>query len=184
MILHLIRHGQSTWNVSHIVQGQRLEPPLTDLGRVQAAAAAATLRETRLTAVLSSDQVRARETAEIVAALHALPVRQTPLLREQALGDLEGKHYDDLEPQSVPDGVHISEVRWGEGESLADVAERMRQFVGWLISQYRADAEIAVVSHGDSLRVLDTVLAGGGHRDVDFEAWPTWPNGHVERRTC
>lgn len=47
MILHLVRHGQSTWNVEHRVQGQTMHPPLTELGREQADLARETLRSVR-----------------------------------------------------------------------------------------------------------------------------------------
>jgi len=180
VILHLVRHGQSTWNVEHRVQGQTMHPPLTELGREQADLARETLRSVPLMAVLTSDQTRAAQTADIVAQPHRLVPLPTPLLREQALGDLEGRHYDELEPQAIPEGTHISEVRWGHGESLADVAVRMRDLVTLLSAVYPPEAQLALVSHGDALRVLAAVLRGGSHRDVDFEAYPTWPNGHVE----
>lgn len=182
MILYLVRHGQSTWNVEHIVQGQTPHPPLTALGIAQAAAARDELCRVQLDEVLASDQVRAQQTASIIAAPHGLTVVTTPLLREQALGELEGKRYEDLAPEEVPEGTHISEVRWGHGESLADVACRMRDLLDWLRATFEPQARLALVSHGDTLRVLNTVLAGGSHRDVDFETAPTWPNGHVESR--
>ena len=39
--LHLVRHGQSTWNELRLVQGQQNAPELTELGRGQATEAAA-----------------------------------------------------------------------------------------------------------------------------------------------
>lgn len=182
MILYLVRHGQSTWNLQRRVQGQAIEPPLTELGRAQAAEAARRLAHVRLDAVLSSDQVRARQSAEPIAAAHGLPVTVTALLREQDLGELEGKRYEELTAQPVPDGAHISEVRWGHGESLADVAVRMRELVDWLRASYPEQSSLALVGHGDSLRVLDAVLAGRSHRDVDFEAGSTWGNGTLVER--
>ncbi|WP_269452268.1 hypothetical protein [Tessaracoccus coleopterorum] len=41
---------------------------------------------------------------------------------------------------------------------------------------------MALVSHADTLRVLVTLLDGGTHRDVDWEAWASWDNGRVVTR--
>ena len=66
-----------------------------------------------------------------------------------------------------------------------DGGETARQFITRFTNAIAAmeqagDEHVALVSHGDALRVLAAVLRGGSHRDVDFEAYPTWPNGHVE----
>ena len=127
MILHLIRHGQSTWNAEGRLQGQTMDVPLTDLGWRQAADAATNPGLHRLAAVWSSDQLRARQTAELIAAPHELDVTLTRLLREQALGRLEGTLIRDLREERVPEGMHISEVCRGGGESVQQVHQRMRR---------------------------------------------------------
>lgn len=151
-----------------------MDIPLTDLGRQQAADAAARLSATAATLVLSSDQLRAVETASILADALALPLRTSPVLREQSVGELEGRRYDELTPEPVPDGFDISEVRWGGGESVADVHARLRGFIAELA--LLPDEEIIVVSHGDTLRILLAVLAGRGHREVE---WIEFGNGEV-----
>ncbi|MHA6523912.1 histidine phosphatase family protein [Tessaracoccus sp. G1721] len=179
MILHLVRHGQSTWNLERRLQGQRMDVPLTELGRAQAEGAARALAAAALTAVVTSDQLRAVQTAEAIAALVDAPVLPTPLLREQALGSLEGLTYDDLTEEPVPDGLHISEVRWGGGESVEDVHARLTTFLGHLRDTHAPDAQLAVVSHGDTLRILLAVLEGRSHRDVE---WVEFGNGKVVTR--
>ncbi|MEO7586466.1 MAG: nicotinate-nucleotide--dimethylbenzimidazole phosphoribosyltransferase, partial [Arachnia sp.] len=82
--------------------------------------------------------------------------------------------------QPVPDGQDISEVRWGGGESIADVHQRMRTLVAELRTEFDADDEVALVSHGDALRVLLAVLEGRGHRDVD---WSSFGTGAVHTTT-
>lgn len=175
--LHLVRHGQSTWNLARRLQGQRTDVPLTDLGREQAAAAAERLRAANPQVVISSDQLRAVQTGRIIAERLDLPVVLDPALREQALGRLEGLSYDDLVPEPVPEGQHISEVRWGGGESVADVHARLTTFVAQLAEQ--PFDEVVIVSHGDSLRILMAVLDGRSHRDVD---WLEFGNGEVVTR--
>lgn len=180
MILHLLRHGQSTWNLEKRLQGQTLHVPLTELGISQAEQARDRLTAHRLTAVWSSDQVRALQTAQIVASPHGLPVTQTPRLREQGLGELEGRYYSELRPEHTPEGMHISEVRWGGGESVADVAQRLHPLLDELGGRYGQADEVLLVSHGDTLSVLLAILDGRSHRDIE---WPSWGNGHIESRT-
>ena len=180
MILHLVRHGQSTWNLERRLQGQRMDVPLTSLGRAQADGAALALADVPLAAVVTSDQLRALQTAEAIAAPRGVPTHRTPLLREQALGALEGLTYDELTAEPVPDGQHISEIRWGGGESVRDVHARLTTFVALLRDTHAPGAELALVSHGDTLRILLAVLEGRGHREVE---WVEFANGQILTRT-
>jgi 2,3-bisphosphoglycerate-dependent phosphoglycerate mutase len=74
----LVRHGQPLPEESRRPE-EALDPPLSALGRRQAAAAASALAG--LAAVYSSDLARARETARLLGA----PVRTLPDLREIAV---------------------------------------------------------------------------------------------------
>ena len=82
-----VRHGQSTWNAMDRMQGHELSPPLTDLGREQAALAAEALVDRGVVRVLSSPAVRARQTADIIAARLGLEVVEEPLLLEKGLDE-------------------------------------------------------------------------------------------------
>jgi len=150
-----------------------MDVPLTDEGFAQAVAVAAALAGRPVAAIWSSDQVRAVQTAEALAQACGIPVRTTEALREQGLGRLEGLSYDDLTEEPVPDGLHLSEVRWGGGESVRDVYERLVRFVEDLPA---SDGEVVLVSHGDTLRTLLAVLAGRDHRSVE---WLEFGNGEV-----
>jgi broad specificity phosphatase PhoE len=84
-----LRHGQSAHNA------HRGEPPLadadgdrlTDLGRRQAEQAGVALRESGITHLLSSHMVRARETAEAVAAATGLEAEVLDYAGELLLGE-------------------------------------------------------------------------------------------------
>ena len=82
-----VRHGQSTWNVIDRMQGHELSPPLTELGREQAAQTAALLADRGVVRVLSSPAVRARQTADIIAERLGLEVVEEPLLLEKGLDE-------------------------------------------------------------------------------------------------
>jgi probable phosphoglycerate mutase len=84
----LVRHGQSEWNALGRWQGQA-DPPLSDLGRLQARAAVHALGA--VGAVFASDLVRAAETATIIATeLGVGPVVIDADLRERDAGEWSG----------------------------------------------------------------------------------------------
>ncbi|WP_297739597.1 histidine phosphatase family protein [uncultured Tessaracoccus sp.] len=176
MELYLIRHGESTWNVEGRLQGQAMHVPLTALGELQAAQAAEELAGEGIVALWSSDQLRAEQTARIIGERLGISPRCTALLREQGLGELEGRLASELQPEPTPPGKHISEVAWGGGESICDVHRRLQGLCAVLREEHGPDERVALVSHGDTLRVLLAVLQGRGHRDVD---WVPIANGSV-----
>lgn len=190
----LVRHGQSTWNAEGRLQGQTMDIPLTAAGLDQAERAAH--RVSTLVAagtpVLSSDQRRALQTARAVAERLGSTVRPEPRLREQDLGRMEGHLPGELTPEPTPEGLDVADVRWGGGESLADVAARSLALLSDLARPHdgvvpmSADPEVAsphrpepgssrppaavvLVGHGDSLRVMEALLAGRSHRECDFD---------------
>lgn len=175
VVLHLVRHGESTWNAEGRLQGQIADVPLTRRGRGQARRAAVHLAGRGVDAVFTSDLLRAVQSAhEVGVATGQVPVPE-PALREQALGDLQGRLTRELVAQPPPAGVHVSEVRWGGGESIADVHARLVAY----FARLRVDPpgrRVALVSHGDTIRVALAVLRGASARDVD---WVEVPNGSV-----
>ena len=82
----LLRHGQSEFNL-HFTATRRdpgiADPPLTELGRQQAEAAATALAGERISRILCSPYTRALQTAEPLAHRLGLPVQVTPVVRER-----------------------------------------------------------------------------------------------------
>ena len=97
MLLALIRHGQTDWNLDGRMQG-RTDIPLNEIGREQALAATSALAGERWDAVVSSPLGRARETAEIIAATLGVPLGTSyDELVEQDFGAAEGTLVADLD---------------------------------------------------------------------------------------
>lgn len=81
--LWVLRHGESTWNAAGRMQRQIAHPPLTQLGFAQAHAAGEALRDNRLDRIVTSDAVRALQTAEVLAAMLDVPISVDERLRER-----------------------------------------------------------------------------------------------------
>lgn len=164
----LVRHGESIGNLGGRVLGHEMSPRLTADGRAQARAAAARLADWGAQELWSSDMVRARQTADAIAAVIRRPVMMSAALREQDHGRLDGLGRGELSAEPTPAGLDISEVRWGGGESVADVYGRLRSFCALLSA--RPARRVVLVSHGDALCALISMLSGHGHRAVDWDA--------------
>lgn len=170
----LVRHGQSTANRAGHVLGRQLSPDLTALGRAQARAAAGRLRDFNADSLWSSDMVRALRTAQFIALATGRPVSSTVLLREQDHGAMDGMDAVELAAEPTPPGRDITEIRWGGGESIADVYARVRHFM--MVLAARRLRRVIVVGHSDMLCVASSMLAGRGHRQI---VWDRFSHGEV-----
>ncbi len=93
--IYIVRHGQTEWNVQGLLQGHD-DSPLTKEGEEQAHLIAKELNKIHFDEAFSSDLLRAKRTAEIIAAEHKLTVKTTKLLRERCFGKYEGKPYKEF----------------------------------------------------------------------------------------
>src|SRR4051812_29502867 len=94
----LVRHGQSTWNAEGRLQGQA-DPPLSALGRREAAALAPALRAFPPGRVIASDLQRATQTAE---ALGHPGAARDAVWREIHVGEWAGRPLAELPPGQEP----------------------------------------------------------------------------------
>lgn len=192
-LVHLVRHGQSTWNRDGRVQGAYRgldEPVLTGEGRAQAARAGLAVQaalgppagEHNLF-LWCSDLTRALQSAEVISVAMrpsgwVASLRNEPGLREQHLGDLEGQPARALRSLDVPPGTHISEVRWGGGESMQDVHERVGDWFAPALMD--APRHLVVVSHEHTIRAALAWLRQRSWRDIDWDE----PIAHGSVTTC
>ena len=89
MRLLLIRHGQTTSNVLHLLDTATPGAALTDLGLQQADALVGALREESIDVLMASTLLRAQQTAAPLALARALTVGVRDGIREIGAGELE-----------------------------------------------------------------------------------------------
>ncbi|GLZ50226.1 hypothetical protein Acsp06_64110 [Actinomycetospora sp. NBRC 106375] len=161
--VHLVRHGESTWNAGGLVQGRTAHVPLSRRGLAQALELARTFARLPIRAVWTSDQLRCLQTAELIAARHHLPTRCSGLLREQRHGVWEGTpvlEHPELvtvaDPDWAPEGGETA--RAVHGRAVAFVEELRRAAVTWPDDP----PEVVVVSHGETIRALWAAALGHG----------------------
>ncbi|HXQ20459.1 MAG TPA: histidine phosphatase family protein [Candidatus Acidoferrales bacterium] len=157
--LILVRHGESEGNRDRTFT-QSPEVPLTPNGREQVRATAERIAASYAPArIVASPYTRARQTAEIIGALLALPVELEAAFREQSFGVFAGQPYDTV----LRDAAYHDGPRWQwrppGGESLMDVSARVVPAFERLAGA-AAGQDVVVVSHGGVMLALCAHVTG------------------------
>jgi probable phosphoglycerate mutase len=167
--LILWRHGRTGWNAGGRFQGQ-LDSPLDEEGRDQAARTAPHLAaglDPGGTVVVSSDLIRAADTAAVLTGLLGLPLRLDARLREHGLGAWEGLTRDEVQarhPEQYADWLAGRPVRGRGGEQPADVTRRA---LAALVDLPAVEVAVVVTHGGTSGRLLEALLGlGADHRRI------------------
>ncbi len=146
-MIALVRHGQSTTNAEGLLVG-RGDPHLTELGQRQARALAPWLED--VAEVWASPLARARETAALAMPGRLVVVKDSFI--ELDYGALEGQSSAALSGDRGQAMASAHDSRFGGGESLAAVDERVRAELGTLFADessllHSQSEHLAIVSH-------------------------------------
>ena len=166
---YIIRHGETDWNVERKIQGHT-DIPLNANGELQAQSLAKELQKISFDLVFSSDLLRAKRTAEIIALERKVEVQTTRLLRERNFGNMEGepsrlfRDYDEL----LKELSH--EQRFTH--KLADNIENDEALISRILTFVRETAvthpnkTILMVTHGGVIRTLLIHLGAYKYNDT------------------
>ena len=148
MTILLVRHGETDGNAARVLQ--RPEVPLNARGVRQADRLAQRLLAHGFVHILCSDLLRARMTAEPLAARSGIAVEETPLLQERNFGDVRGTPYaalaeDPFGPDfAPPNGEDWPAFHARVADAFAFIVDRRRGVNGTLV----------VMTHGLVCRAL------------------------------
>jgi broad specificity phosphatase PhoE len=152
MILYLVRHGESVFNLERRIQGQ-LNVELSSLGHRQSLALAEALKSQPIEALYCSPLRRAMETAQPIAHQLCLEIKTDDRLKEINAGIFQGLHWDEIER------LHpVEAVRWRTqepdfvipgGESRRALMERARACFDSI--RETGLRQVLIVAHGGTL---------------------------------
>lgn len=164
-VIALVRHGATDNNLAHppLIQGRRLDPPLSAAGQREALRLAAWMAEDLIAGVYASPLLRARQTAEAVARPRGLRVAVVEPLTEADVGRWEGRTWQDVqasEPEAF-ERFQADPARWpyAGGESLVDVAARAVPALQRIAAAHVGQA-VVVVAHNVVNRALLAAALG------------------------
>jgi isoleucyl-tRNA synthetase len=160
----LIRHGEAGHNVANVINSDPKDKdkyPLTVKGENEVKKSVLNLKKKlpKIDLIISSDFIRARETARIVADVFDVKkVNTDPNLREIYTGEFDGakvsryhEYYSSIEEKFMKQPP--------KGESLRDVSQRLYEFIQGCEKKYNGKI-IALVGHEYPLWMAETILAG------------------------
>ena len=155
MVLYLVRHGQTNWNVAGKLQGQS-DIPLNDHGIMTARLTGEQLAHIPFTKALSSPLQRAYTTCELIIGDRPLEIEKDPDLMEISFGDYEGlcihgEHKNVPEQQFHEHFFHHPDqyITPPNGESLFALRKRARHFIDKLaVNEQLKNDTIVATAHG------------------------------------
>ena len=143
---YLLRHGQTDSNLSGIIQGQSIDVPLNEEG-IEQSQKIAELLKGNVSRIISSDLLRAYQTARIIGDILEVEIETDKRLREMNYGSWEGNFLDEL--MKTPEGrvwiENPSKWRIENSESVLDVQNRIIQAIKEYVQRYD---NLLFVSHG------------------------------------
>lgn len=157
----VVRHGETAWNADRRLQGHQ-DIPLNALGLAQADAAGRYLQQrhqqTPFAAIVSSDLIRARQTADAVGQALGMPVVANAALRERHYGQFEGQTPTEAEagdPSAYAALVARDDLEAAPGaaEPLQGMQAPIEAFLADLAREY-PDQAVVIVTHGGVLDIL------------------------------
>lgn len=179
----LIRHGQSQGNAEGRFGGHTATP-LSSRGRRQAEVAARTLAAEKITAIYSSDLLRATQTAEPLARLTGLEIKRTTAFRERSVGVMEGLTFEESAEQHPEQYAALirrdfEHVILG-GESYRQMLDRASEKLDHAIEQHRG-GRICVFSHTGTICILTLHLMGALDAPELKPVWVSTANCGITR---
>ena len=170
--LILLRHGQSTWNLENKFTGNA-DVDLTTLGEQEARLAGILLENYIIDIAFTSVLKRAKHTLAIILNEMGknIPVVQSAALNERNYGDLQGLNKKETADKYGADKVLLWRRSYDtappNGESLKNTYNRVVPYYKTAIEpQLKADKNVLVVAHGNSLRALMIYLDGISAKEI------------------
>ena len=167
-----VTHATSDDNEGGLASGH-FDPPLSELGRLQAADMGDRYRDHDPAAVFCSDLQRSYRTAEIAFTGRDLSIIRDPRLRECDYGRLTRHPSREVEEVRAE---HVNEPFPG-GESYVEAAERVRQFLSTRLPAYEGK-QVMIVGHRATRYALDHLINGMPLGEAVTAHW-TWQPGWV-----
>lgn len=172
MKIYLVRHGQTYLNKYDRMQGWA-DTPLTEKGRESAEKCGAFLSTKNINHVISSDLGRTIETSNIIKKYlsDSLELMMMAEFRETFFGSFEGEKnqnvwpaiakangyetmndfYHNLEISEIMDAFHKADPS-KDAEDYSTFISRINKGLEKLINTFEPDANILLVTHGNTIR--------------------------------
>ena len=171
-IIHLIRHGETNFNVEERIKGQNenIQTHFTERGLSQINDIGNQLRKFGTERIYTSDFERAVQTALIANRGLNLPISFHRELRGLNMGRFQNEGMlisDFLKIPEVQSAFRGHDIVIPEGESINQLVARIVDFIikSCDTTLYK---NLAVVAHGAAISNVNSAISGNPYQDVDY----------------
>jgi isoleucyl-tRNA synthetase len=197
---YILRHGAT----AHQTKKKRMiydwpglsSYPLTQKGKKEISRLAKKLKNKRIDLIYSSDSLRTRQTAEIIAKELNLEINFDKRLRDINLGIYQDKKKEEFR-RDFPVSLERFYKKIPKGENWQEVKKRVMSFMKEIDKKCKGK-RILIVSHGDPLWLLEGAMKGftnqeflkqnlkktyikvGELRKIKFKIFPYDKNGDLD----
>ena len=181
--IFLIRHGQSAGNAEGRFGGHS-PTPLSELGQQQAENAAKAVAKERITAIYSSDLLRAVQTAQPLADKLGLEINKSEAFRERHVGVLQGLTFSEAKANFPKDYYALINRNLQhiitEGESYQQLLYRTTRAFDDILDYHRG-GKVAIFSHTGTICFLTLYIIGAINSRTKTAPWLVTSNCGINR---
>lgn len=161
-MIYFVRHGESIDNKNGIIPGDKSF--LSARGKRNAIFAAKKLQKVSINLIISSNQARALQTADILAKKLKLKIIKDSCLRERKFpSEITGKREDEVFVKRVLNMMYSrsQNKRWhySDEENFTEFKNRVRRFLRRKLCHLNKD--IIIVSHAGFIRMIMCLIKYG-----------------------
>ena len=162
MKIHIVRHGQTEWNIENRMQGSK-NSDLTEQGRIDALKLGSSLQDINIDYIYTSPLTRAYDTALLIKGDRDIPLQVHENLIEMSFGIWEGM-LNDYVVETYKDEHYKF---WNEphlfipqgGESFEGLIKRVRLTLDDIIKQNKGE-DILIVTHTIVIKAIYSIVKG------------------------
>lgn len=154
MDIYLIRHGECYNSPIEYYDHEKktINPPLTEKGISQAERLGMRCKNIAFDKIITSDLIRAMQTAEKITDIAPCEVSTCSDFREIDMGDVHTKTWDAFPDLYTQWALHNEDIPYPNGENGEDVWNRCKKHLGDLAASQ--SERVAIVCHGGTIRSI------------------------------
>ncbi len=162
----ILRHGQAFSNKERFVSSwpEKRPNPLTKKGKQQIQKIIPKLKKENLDLIFSSDLLRTKLTAQMVAEHLGLEINFDKRLREYDTGVFNDKTIEEWNSYFKNQAEKFIK-RPEDGENRRDIRKRLTNFMVSIDKEYN-HKNILIISHEDPLIILQAIIKGVSEKEL------------------
>jgi len=162
----ILRHGEARSNKENFISSwpEKTKNSLTENGKRQIRKVAPELKRKKINLIFSSDLLRTKQSAQIVAKILDLDINYDKRLRECDTGIFNGKLIEEWKSHFKNENEKFKK-RPPRGENREDIKKRVLGFIKHINQKYK-NKKILIISHGDPLLIFEGAIKNLSEKEI------------------